>query len=270
MRHCCRFLLSDTLFWNALPEAMPGPEVGEQSAAASALTSASMSTSASASASTSVLWIYVFVCVCMYIRKYVYVIHSTLRCIEISFSLSFRTLQNANTYTRSHSLIGTDSLLLCALFTALTPYDYCLTAALTCSLAHLLSCSSALQFLHSCALCRHSCCWLCHPLKAKTLPFYLRVCVWEGVCVCVCSSIWVNLKFLEKTGNATLWLANGRKWYGHLIESECALSISVCIHVCMFMLAPFMSCIRNVTSDHRELLLATTTIKMRSGSTLVC
>lgn len=41
---------------------------------------------------------------------------------------------------------------------------------------------------------------------------------------CVYSSIWVNLKFLEKTGSSSLWLANGGKWYGHLIESECAVA----------------------------------------------
>lgn len=85
-RSCrCRFLLSDTLFcWNGAPQ----PEVGEQS------TSASASTPAHTHVHTFVS-LHLLTHLCVFVCMCAFVIHSTLRCIEISFSLSFRSLQSA-------------------------------------------------------------------------------------------------------------------------------------------------------------------------------
>lgn len=68
-----------------------------------------------------------------------------------------------------------------------------------------------------------------HPLE----PTH-RLYICECVCVCVFVNIWVNLEFLEKTGSSTLWLVNGGKWYGHMIESECAAaSVAVAFGFCV-------------------------------------
>lgn len=121
-----------------------------------------------------------------------FVIHSTLRCIEISFSLSFRSLQSAyrvltlslslsHTHTDSQSCSLSDFLSLCSLrsLALLCVRSLCLSQLLLlppteADVATTRRCSSNYAGTHA----------------------YMFVCM--CVCMCVCTRIWVNLKFLER------------------------------------------------------------------------
>lgn len=131
-------------------------------------------------------------CVCMC----AFVIHSTLRCIEISFSLSFRSLQSAyRVFTLSLSLSHTHTHRLAVM---LRSYALWLSCAFSLSLS----------------------CYCCHPLKptlrrrvAAPLTTQAHTHIHMFVCVCVCVYSYMGqLEVLgEKTGSATCCFANGRK-----------------------------------------------------------
>lgn len=122
-------------------------------------------------------------CVCMC----AFVIHSTLRCIEISFSLSFRSLQSAyRVLTLSLSLSHTHTHRRAVMLRSL------------CSLR-------SLALLRVLSLSLSLSCYCCHPLKptlrrrvAAPLTTQAHTHINMFVCMCVCTRIWVNLKFLER------------------------------------------------------------------------
>lgn len=182
-RSCrCRFLLSDTLFcWNGAPQ----PEVGEQS------TSASASTPAHTHVHTFVS-LHLLTHLCVFVCMCAFVIHSTLRCIEISFSLSFRSLQSAYrvlTLSLSLFLSLSHTHWLAVMLTKWLSLFVQLT--LFCSLAHFLSLSAFRS------------CYCCHPLKPTSwrrdaAPLTTQAHTYICFSVCVWARIWVNLKFLER------------------------------------------------------------------------
>lgn len=144
-----------------------------------------------------------------------FVIHSTLRCIEISFSLSFRSLQSAyRVLTLSLSLSPSHALSI----------SQCVCVCARSSLCSLRSRHAYALFQHLALACCLSQLLLLPPTEAdvatrRCASNYIRtrLCVLSlfhlCICVCVCVCLYMGQTEVlgEKTGSATCCFANGRK-----------------------------------------------------------